>query len=84
MRYTMFGKTGLRVSELALGTMTFGDDWGWGAARDACARMLDLYEEAGGNFVDTANNYGERWRDVDDRRFTVRRAPTDDPELLPR
>jgi aryl-alcohol dehydrogenase-like predicted oxidoreductase len=57
MRYTMFGKTGLRVSELALGTMTFGDDWGWGAARDACARMLDLYEEAGGNFVDTANNY---------------------------
>jgi aryl-alcohol dehydrogenase-like predicted oxidoreductase len=57
MRYTMFGKTGLRVSELALGTMTFGEDWGWGAARDTCARLLDLYEEAGGNFVDTANNY---------------------------
>jgi aryl-alcohol dehydrogenase-like predicted oxidoreductase len=57
MRYMMFGKTGLRVSELALGTMTFGGEWGWGAERDACARMVDLYEEAGGNFVDTANNY---------------------------
>jgi aryl-alcohol dehydrogenase-like predicted oxidoreductase len=57
MRYTMFGKTGLRVSELCLGTMTFGEQWGWGAAREACARMVDAFEEAGGNFVDTANNY---------------------------
>jgi len=57
MRYAMFGKTGLRVSELCLGTMTFGEDWGWGASRDTCARILDLFDEAGGNFVDTANNY---------------------------
>jgi aryl-alcohol dehydrogenase-like predicted oxidoreductase len=37
--------------------MTFGEDWGWGASRDTCARIVDLYDEAGGNFVDTANNY---------------------------
>lgn len=53
----MFGKTGLRVSELCLGTMTFGEDWGWGAPRHACARIVDLFAEAGGNFIDTANNY---------------------------
>jgi aryl-alcohol dehydrogenase-like predicted oxidoreductase len=57
MRYTMFGKTGLRVSELALGAMIFGADSGYGAPRDACARMIDVYDEAGGNFVDTASNY---------------------------
>ncbi|GHH06157.1 aldo/keto reductase [Streptomyces rubradiris] len=57
MRYTLFGRTGLRVSELALGTMTFGEDWGWGADKDTSARILDAYADAGGNFVDTANNY---------------------------
>ncbi|MGG2459470.1 aldo/keto reductase [Streptomyces sp. RGM 3693] len=57
MRYTLFGKTGLRVSELALGTMTFGEDWGWGTAKDTSARILDAYADAGGNFLDTANNY---------------------------
>ena len=57
MRYTLFGRTGLRVSELCLGTMTFGEDWGWGAPKATCARVLDLFAEAGGNFVDTANNY---------------------------
>ncbi len=57
MGYRLFGRSGLRVSELALGTMTFGTDWGWGAARDECRRMFDVYAEAGGNFVDTANNY---------------------------
>ncbi|MFI9248833.1 aldo/keto reductase [Streptomyces sp. NPDC053069] len=57
MRYTLFGRTGLRVSELALGTMTFGEDLGWGADNDTCARILDAYADAGGNFVDTANNY---------------------------
>jgi aryl-alcohol dehydrogenase-like predicted oxidoreductase len=57
MNYRLFGRSGLRVSELALGTMTFGTDWGWGADRDECRRMLDAYAEAGGNFVDTANNY---------------------------
>jgi aryl-alcohol dehydrogenase-like predicted oxidoreductase len=57
VRYTLFGRTGLRVSELALGTMTFGEDWGWGAGKDVCARIVDTYADAGGNFIDTANNY---------------------------
>ncbi|MFI6766261.1 aldo/keto reductase [Streptomyces sp. NPDC050355] len=57
MRYTLFGRTGLRVSELCLGTMTFGEEWGWGAAKDTSRRILDAYADAGGNFVDTANNY---------------------------
>ncbi|MCK7625521.1 aldo/keto reductase [Streptomyces sp. RS10V-4] len=57
MRYTLFGKTGLRVSELALGTMTFGEEWGWGSSRETSARVLDAYADAGGNFLDTANNY---------------------------
>lgn len=57
MRYKLFGGSGLRVSELALGTMTFGPDWGWGADKDVCRAMFDAYAEAGGNFVDTANRY---------------------------
>ncbi|MFC4563038.1 aldo/keto reductase [Nocardiopsis mangrovi] len=57
MRYTLFGRTGLRVSEFAFGAMTFGTDWNWGAAEDEAARMFDLYAEAGGNFIDTADVY---------------------------
>ncbi|SIQ71735.1 Predicted oxidoreductase [Haladaptatus litoreus] len=57
MNYELLGNSGLRVSELALGTMTFGEEWGWGAGRDACEEMFDRYVEAGGNFIDTANNY---------------------------
>ena len=58
MRYTLFGRSGLRVSELCLGTMTFGEDWGWGAPqRRRARRLLDAYLEAGGNFIDTANFY---------------------------
>jgi aryl-alcohol dehydrogenase-like predicted oxidoreductase len=57
MRYKLLGATGLRVSELALGTMTFGEDWGWGASKEESARIFDRYTEAGGNFVDTSNNY---------------------------
>jgi len=57
MRYKLLGRSGLRVSELCLGTMTFGDDWGWGAPKDDSRRMFDLFVEAGGNFIDTANNY---------------------------
>ncbi len=57
MRYTILGRTGLRVSEVALGTMTFGEAWGWGASADECRRMFDAFVEAGGNFVDTACNY---------------------------
>jgi aryl-alcohol dehydrogenase-like predicted oxidoreductase len=57
MRYTLLGRSGLRVSELALGTMTFGETWGWGASEDECRRMFEAYVDAGGNFVDTACNY---------------------------
>jgi aryl-alcohol dehydrogenase-like predicted oxidoreductase len=57
MRYRLLGDSGLRVSEAALGTMTFGDDWGWGAAKDEARKVYDSFREAGGNFIDTANVY---------------------------
>ncbi len=57
MRYKLLGKSGLRVSELCLGTMTFGDDWGWGAPKEESREIFDAFVEAGGNFIDTANNY---------------------------
>jgi aryl-alcohol dehydrogenase-like predicted oxidoreductase len=57
MRYRLLGRSGLRVSELCLGTMTFGEDWGWGAAKEESRKMFDLFAEAGGNFIDTASNY---------------------------
>jgi aryl-alcohol dehydrogenase-like predicted oxidoreductase len=57
MRYKLLGASGLRVSELALGTMTFGETWGWGASKDECRKIFGAFAEAGGNFVDTANNY---------------------------
>ncbi|MFE2374829.1 aldo/keto reductase [Streptomyces sp. NPDC059398] len=59
MRYTLFGRTGLRVSELSLGAMTIGEEWGWGADKETSARIVNAYAEAGGNFIDTANNYTE-------------------------
>jgi aryl-alcohol dehydrogenase-like predicted oxidoreductase len=57
MKYRLLGHSGLRVSELALGTMTFGDDWGWGSPKDEARKIYDAFREAGGNFVDTANFY---------------------------
>lgn len=59
MRYKLLGRSGLRVSELALGTMTFGSEWGWGASREESRRMFDAFARAGGNFIDTANRYTE-------------------------
>lgn len=59
MNYKLFGKSGLRVSELALGTMTFGEEWGWGVSREESKKVFDMYAEAGGNFIDTANRYTE-------------------------
>ena len=59
MRYKLLGKSGLRVSEMALGTMTFGETWGWGASKEECQKIFDGYTEAGGNFIDTANRYTE-------------------------
>lgn len=57
MRYQLLGPSGLRVSELALGTMTFGDDFGWGASKEESRAMFDAFAEAGGTFIDTANAY---------------------------
>ena len=57
MRYKLLGRSGLRVSELSLGTMTFGEDWGWGAGKDESKKMFDAFTAAGGNFIDTAVNY---------------------------
>lgn len=57
MRYRLLGRSGMRVSELCLGTMTFGEDWGWGASKDESRRMFDAFLDAGGNFIDTACNY---------------------------
>jgi aryl-alcohol dehydrogenase-like predicted oxidoreductase len=57
MKYRLLGNSGLRVSEAALGTMTFGDDWGWGSAKEEARKVYDAFREAGGNFIDTANFY---------------------------
>ena len=55
--YTTLGCSGLRVSPLCLGTMTFGTEWGWGAEENVSRQLLDRYLEAGGNFIDTADGY---------------------------
>ena len=57
MDYYTLGNTGLKVSRLALGTMTFGDDWGWGADEANARQLFDTYLDAGGNFIDTADLY---------------------------
>lgn len=55
--YVTLGKSGLRVSPLALGAMTFGNDWGWGSSEEESFDIMDAYIEKGGNFIDTANVY---------------------------
>lgn len=57
MRYKLLGNSGLRVSELCLGTMTFGQDWGWGSDKEESRAVFQAFAEAGGNFLDTANIY---------------------------
>ncbi len=57
--YHTLGRSGLRVSRLALGTMTFGESWGWGSDEVTARAMFDRYLAAGGNFVDTADLYTE-------------------------
>ncbi|MBY0425921.1 MAG: aldo/keto reductase, partial [Cytophagales bacterium] len=59
MRYKLLGKSGLRVSEICLGTMTFGEDWGYGADKIESRKQFDLFLASGGNFIDTANRYTE-------------------------
>ncbi|MDI3422607.1 aldo/keto reductase [Streptomyces luteolus] len=55
--YRLLGRSGLRVSPLALGAATFGTEWGWGAEQDEARKLFDLYIERGGNFIDTAVTY---------------------------
>jgi aryl-alcohol dehydrogenase-like predicted oxidoreductase len=92
MRYRLLGKTGLRVSELCLGAMVFGDHRGsWGASREECGRIFERFAHAGGNFIDTASNYAggasesivgeliapERDRWVIGTKYTVTASPND-------
>jgi len=91
MKFRFFGRTGLRVSELCLGAMTFGQTWGWGASREDSRRIFDAYVGAGGNFIDTANHYtqgtseeyvgefirSERHRFVVATKYTLNPRPED-------
>lgn len=93
MKYRLLGRSGLRVSELCLGTMSFGTEWGWGADRDESQKIFDTYANTGGNFLDTANRYtegtSEKWlgefvkadRDhfVVATKYTLRDTATGDP-----
>ena len=89
--YRLLGRSGLRVSPLALGTMTFGSDWGWGADAEEARRIFDVYVDRGGNLVDTSVNYtdgtsermvgrfaeAKRERLVLATKFTMARHPGD-------
>ena len=89
--YRLLGRSGLRVSPLCLGTMTFGKEWGWGSDKDESRTVFDAFTEQGGNFIDTANFYtngtsetflGEFLRDRRDQfvlatKFTLATRPGD-------
>lgn len=92
MQYKTFGRrTGLRVSEFALGTGNFGTRWGYGSEPADARRIFDRFAEAGGNFIDTANNYqfgeseellgdfiaADRDHFVVATKFSLAAAPTD-------
>lgn len=93
MRYQLLGHSGLRVSELCLGTMTFGETWGWGASKETSRAIFDRFAERGGNFVDTSVNYtdgtseeflgdfleGQRDRFVVATKYTLTRPDSTDP-----
>lgn len=57
MKYKLLGRSGLKVSELCLGTMGFGTEGGWGADKETSFKIMESFAEAGGNFLDTANIY---------------------------
>src|ERR1700737_1770360 len=52
MKYRLLGKSGLRVSEAPLGTMTFGDEGGWGSPKGEAQKVYETYREEGGNLID--------------------------------
>ena len=92
LKYRLLGRSGLRVSEICLGTMTFGEEWGWGAPPEEARRVFDLFASRGGNFIDTANRYtdgtsealvgefvaSDRGRFVVGSKYTISTRP-DDP-----
>jgi aryl-alcohol dehydrogenase-like predicted oxidoreductase len=96
MKYRLLGNSGLRVSEMSLGAMTFGEDWGWGSGKDEARKIYDGYRAAGGNFIDTANVYtngtsetfvgefmhGHRQEVVLATKYT-NAAPASDPNAAP-
>src|SRR6266496_6540565 len=55
--YVTLGRSGLKVSPVCLGTMTFGNDWGWGSEEEVARPIFERYMDAGGNFIDTADGY---------------------------
>ncbi|MCE2786771.1 MAG: aldo/keto reductase [Bacteroidota bacterium] len=57
MKYKLLGNSGLKVSELCLGTMGFGKEWNWGADKETSFAVMESFTNAGGNFIDTANRY---------------------------
>lgn len=57
MNYKLLGRSGLKVSELCLGTMGFGKEWNWGADKETSFQIMETFAHAGGNFIDTANRY---------------------------
>lgn len=57
MKYKLLGRSGLKVSELCLGTMGFGTEGGWGADKETSFKIMEKFAETGGNFLDTANIY---------------------------
>lgn len=79
LKYKLLGKSGLRVSEICLGTMSLGQDWGFGADEPTSRDILSAYRDAGGNFLDTANKYHNgqteqyigRWLGSDRDRMVV-------------
>ena len=91
MNYKLFGKSGLRISELCLGTMVFGDERGFGATKEESRRIFEAFAAVGGNFIDTANNYAggaseelvgefikpERERFVLATKYTLNKRATD-------
>jgi len=91
MDFQLLGRSGLRVSEIALGAMTFGTDAVWGAPKDESRRIFDAYVDAGGNFIDTADGYmngnsermvgefvsGRRERFVIATKYTFSKRPGD-------
>src|SRR5258708_25806198 len=79
--YFTLGRTGLRVSRLALGTMTFGTEWGWGTDKETARELVNTYVDAGGNFFDTADLYTNGTSETWLVEFIAERGPRDAPVI---